>query len=448
MDIDSDDLGVGGSPQEREPTLLLVDDEKNILSSLRRVFRSEGYEILMAQSGVEALERLKEYDVDLVISDMRMPEMDGAELLATVTRDWPHTVRILLTGYADLNSTIDAINKGHIYSYFSKPWDDNEIRLTVRRALEAKRSEAERRRLQRLTQKQNEKLQELNDTLEQKVQSRTEELNQTNMFLELAYKQLKESYYDAIPIFANFVQLREGEARGHSKRVGELARDVAEELDVEEEEAKHIYFAGLLHDIGKLALTDELIETPWHRMTPEQKKVMRRHPTIGASVLMGLEPLQRTALFIRQHHESLDGTGYPDGLRDGEIELGSRIVMACNEYDDLRRGELLGDDLSMADAMEYMRSFAGKRYDTTVLEALLNVLKRRESGTDEVHEHRLGAMALQPGMRLSRDLISPDGVLVLSHNHVLNEALIEKIQLFERDSQTSLVLHVHADSAK
>lgn len=437
----------GQEPEQVPPQtrVLFVDDEKNILSSLRRVFRSEGYELLTAMSGNEALEILKEKPVDLVISDMRMPEMDGSEFLACVADKWPETVRMLLTGYADLTSTIDAINKGRIYGYFSKPWEDNEIRLSVKRALETKNLEEQKHRLQKLTEEQNKKLQEWNETLEQRVKARTEELDQANMFLELAYQQLKESYYDAIPIFANLVQLREGKAKGHSKRVADLARDVAERMQMDEDDVRHVHFAGLLHNIGKLAMPDELLRIPHDRLEARQRKIVERHPNIGASILMGLEPLHKTALFIRQHHENVDGKGYPAGLLDGEIALGARILMACNEYDGLRHGMQLGDDMGMADAMDYMHRRAGKRYDEQVLNALFAVLKERQSSQDNVREHRLEPASLQSGMRLSRDLLSAEGVLLLSRNHILDEGLIDKIVAFNHDSGTHVIVHVYAE---
>lgn len=109
----------------KQPTLLLVDDEQNILSSLRRLFRPLGYDILMAKNGREGLEVMENEVVDLVISDMRMPEMDGAEFLEQVAVRWPDTMRILLTGHADLSSAVSAINRGKIYKYINKPWEDS-----------------------------------------------------------------------------------------------------------------------------------------------------------------------------------------------------------------------------------------------------------------------------------------------------------------------------------
>ncbi len=115
-------------------TLLFVDDEANILASLKRLFRPFGYHIFTAESAAQGLEILAQETIDLVVSDMRMPEMNGAQFLEKVRQKWPETMRILLTGYAEICATIDAINKGQIYRYISKPWEDNDIILLVERA--------------------------------------------------------------------------------------------------------------------------------------------------------------------------------------------------------------------------------------------------------------------------------------------------------------------------
>jgi len=146
-------------------TILCVDDEQNILSALRRLFRPAGYIILLADSALKGLQILEQNPVDLVISDMRMPEMDGARFLAEVKCRWPDTVRILLTGYADMESTVAAINEGGIYRYIAKPWEDNDLRMTVQRALDHKDAEIKRRQLLDLTHRQNEELKALNASL-------------------------------------------------------------------------------------------------------------------------------------------------------------------------------------------------------------------------------------------------------------------------------------------
>lgn len=435
----------GAAAMTENVCVLLVDDEANILSALRRLFRPQGYTIHTAESGAAGLAILERESVDLVISDMRMPQMDGAEFLARVAERWPGVIRILLTGYADLSSTVDAINRGHIYGYFSKPWEDNEIRLAVQHALEQKRLRQERDRLLELTRRQNDELKDLNATLEQKVTARTEELRQTNMFLELAYDQLQESYYAAIPIFASLVQLREGPGGGHGTRVAELARDIATHMGLDADDVRHVYFSGLLHDMGKLAWPDALLRTPYADLNAAQRKVVEKHPITGQAILMGMDPLQKTALFIRHHHEHYNGNGYPDRLYGEKIPLGARILAVANDYDGLRSGSLLGEELSPLDARAFLQERRDKRYDGAVIDACLTVLDARERGEGMVRELRLEPGALRPGMMLSRDLLSRDGVLLLTKGYRLTEALVRKINSFEQDDNAHVLIHVLAE---
>src|SRR5450830_265110 len=202
------------------PTLLCVDDEPNILSALKRLFRGKGWQVLSAEGGQTALALLETQNVDLVISDMRMPEMDGAQFLTQVRARWPDTVRLLLTGHSDINAIIEAINRGEIYRYITKPWDDNDIVLIVRQALERQVLELEKKRLEALTAHQNQELVTLNASLEAKVEARTTELRISNELLQVANERLKAS-------FVTSIEMRGGNLAGHSRRVGDLSRKIA-----------------------------------------------------------------------------------------------------------------------------------------------------------------------------------------------------------------------------
>ena len=150
--------------------ILCVDDEPNILAALARVFRPHGYDLTTATSGDEALACWARTGGRRHLR-MRMPGMDGAAVLEQVRARWPQTVRLLLTGHSDIDSTIGAINRGEIHRYIGKPWDENELLLIVRQALEHKSLEHHKRRLETLARKQNGELKALNATLEQKVAS-------------------------------------------------------------------------------------------------------------------------------------------------------------------------------------------------------------------------------------------------------------------------------------
>ena len=417
------------------PTILCVDDEANILSSLRRLFRPAGYRVLVAESGAAGLEMLEAEQgaVDLVISDMRMPAMDGAHFLAEVRQRWPGILRILLTGYADIESTIAAINEGQIYRYISKPWNDGEVLLTVREALERQALLHEKARLEALTARQNEELKVLNAGLEEKVRERTEELR-------LAHERLKRSFFTSIQVFANLIELRGGSMAGHSRRVADLARKIAAGLGLDGRQCNDVFLAGLLHDIGKIGLPDALLAKPPAKMSGEELGVWRKHPAKGEQALMALEELRGAAHLIRSHHERFDGQGYPDGLAGMAIPQGARILALANEYDGHLQGTLTGKRLNEDDAKQAIVQGRGKRYDPAVVDAFLSIVGAPpEPPADEI---AVTPADLKPGMFLARDLISPEGVLLLATDYMLDEKLIRQIRDYERSEGGRLILYV------
>ena len=161
---------------EAKHALLLVDDEENILNSLRRLFRREPFEVLTAASGMEGLDLLRAHSVSVIVSDQRMPEMVGAEFLRRSIEVAPRAVRIMLTGYADVEATVQAINKGQIYRYVTKPWNDGEMKMVVRAAAQRFDLLESNRLLTAELKETNAQLETLNSELEQRVEARTREL--------------------------------------------------------------------------------------------------------------------------------------------------------------------------------------------------------------------------------------------------------------------------------
>lgn len=167
-----------------EMSILLVDDEPHILHALKRVLRREGYRLLTATGGAEALEILAREPVSLVIADQRMPNMTGIELFRKMKTQYPDVMRILLSGYTEVTTIMEAVNTGEIYRFIPKPWDDHELKLTIRQALEHYTLRHENERLTEELKKQNLRLQELNQKLEQLVQERTAVLELAQEILE------------------------------------------------------------------------------------------------------------------------------------------------------------------------------------------------------------------------------------------------------------------------
>ena len=185
---------------EHKHTVLLVDDEEKILHSLKRLLRKEGYRLFTASSGAEGLKVLEENDVHLVISDQRMPQMSGTEFFAAVKERYPDSIRIILTGYTDVDSITESINKGHIYKFFLKPWNDQSLKLEIKQALDQYDLIQANKRLHEKVMEQNEELKKINDDLEKMVQERTKELEIQNQALELSRAILEDLTFPIIGV--------------------------------------------------------------------------------------------------------------------------------------------------------------------------------------------------------------------------------------------------------
>lgn len=408
------------------PAVLCVDDEPNILSALKRALRTGGWRVLTAASGAEALQMLATAPVDLVISDMRMPEMDGAALLEQVHARWPDTSRILLTGHADTSAAVAAINRGRIFRYLTKPWDDGELHSTVRQGLQIQELERERRRLEALTARQNAELREANETLEQRVQERT--------------AALKRSYLTGIKVFSGLIEMRGGRLAGHGRRVADLARKLAQAMGCPDDDVQQVFVAGLLHDIGLIGLPDALLVKPVAKYSAEEAAQFQRHAELGEQALMPLEEMQPVAALIRAHHERFDGQGFPDARSRPSIALGARILAVVDAFDELQNGHLVELPMTAQDARTVIRHGRGTQFDPEVVDVFLHITEpERPRPNPEV---QLGAQLLEPAMVLARDLVSPTGVLMLAAGHVLSASLIQRIREFDQRVGGKLVVHV------
>ncbi|BBA44260.1 MULTISPECIES: HD domain-containing phosphohydrolase [Burkholderia] len=428
------------------PSILLVDDEPSVLSALRRVFRPAGYEILTAESGEAALEVLASTEVDLIVSDMRMPGMSGAEFLARARSLYPDTMRILLTGYAEIASVVQAVNDGGVYRYLNKPWDDHDLLLTLEQALEQRRLRREAARLAALTEAQNEALRRFNTELETQVRARTEELGQTVMFLEAAQRDLKSSFTAMVQVCASMIEIRCGSASGHAMRVGEIARRLALNSGMSELHAQDVYFAGLLHGIGKLSLPDELLRKPLTKMTAEEHGLYLQHPLRAQMVLTPVAQLHKVASIVLHQYERFNGRGTPDGLAGDAIPLGSRILAIARDFEGLRNGDI-GAPHSVEQALDALRSQAGVRYDPRIVDGLNELMRDPASLGIAASVAEVKSAQLREGMQLADDLRTHRGVLLMTKGSVMSAHQIELVRRFETREGTSFDILVLAGQA-
>ena len=425
----------------KKPLLLFVDDEKPILDALTRFCRSRGWNTLKANCGADGLALLDEHKVDVIVSDMRMPQMSGAEFLTQAREKQPKATRILLTGYADINAVAEAVNAAKVYNYLHKPWEDNVLGELLENAIRAKRQEDERLRLQLLTRHQNKKLKELNDNLDLKVKERTIETEQAISLLSATHKQLEQNFQDSLEILAHIIEWREGKHSNHSRLVAKIAVSIGKQMELSTDDITDLNTAGLLHDIGMLSLPDEVRQKSVDELNDKELAQYKKHSVLGEAALANAPGLQSASRLIRWHHERVDGKGFPNGLSGDMLPIGARILAVVSDFHDLENGRLVKSIAGSEAALQYLQEQAGKRYDPQVVEVLLSMLKNQPQ-TKHQAVIKLTAPELQPEMALAEDLVSEAGLLLLSKGTELSEKTIAKLRQFEVDSDCKLEFHV------
>ena len=245
-------------------TILCVDDEQNILSALKRLLRKEGYRLLTASCGEDGLEIMRENSVHLVICDQRMPEMSGTEFLAQVKGKFPDVLRIILTGYTEVDAITDSINRGHIYKFFLKPWNDQNLKLEIKQALEQYDLIQVNKSLHEKVVEQNQELTKMNENLEDLVKERTIDLEIQNQALELSHAILEDL---PIPIIGISVERMvvlinsETQSLTNGGKGVELGKNLSDYFQADvEQKVGEVFESGLAQRIEGCALWENMYD--------------------------------------------------------------------------------------------------------------------------------------------------------------------------------------------
>ncbi|HEX6705171.1 MAG TPA: HD domain-containing phosphohydrolase [Albitalea sp.] len=409
-------------------SVLAVDDEPNIVSALRRTLRSRGFTVHTALGGAEGLQVLEAQPVDAIISDMRMPEMTGAQFLQAARRKMPEAVRILLTGYADITSTIEAVNHGEIFRYLSKPWDDDVLLSVLHDGLERKRLARERDQLLALTREQNAQLAAHAEQLEDKVRERTRELQQASDEVKAAHARISADFQGTVKVLSTILEQRPGLTDGCARRVAEHVKALGPRVGLRDAELQDTVYAALLEDLGKLTFPEQWLTTPLHALAARDRDAFMKHPLHGDGYMMSLASLRGAGGVLRSLYERWDGKGAPAQLEGEAIPLGSRVLRAASEYERLRSGSIETRRFSHEDARKWLRNGSGTRFDPRVSDAFVALLNE---DPDAVPTQSLSVSALKPGMVLAADLTAGIGVLLLSKDHLLDDNMIRRLDSFK-----------------
>lgn len=344
--------------QDDTDLVLVVDDDEAARRLLAKVLDRNGYRCITAGNLVEARERMNEEDFSLVLSDMDMPGGSGLDLMMSVAADHPEVATVLVSGLDDPKVANTALEMG-AYGYIIKPFQPNEIVVSVASALRRRKAEIENRQHRA--------------RLEQMVRDRTQEMIGYISRLEQAERDMKTLQRETIQRLSLAAEFRDDDTPRHVQRVSRYCALIAERLGEEPERCELLGTAGAMHDVGKIGIPDTILMKP-APLDDDEWEIVKRHCEIGHRLLSGTtsEVLNTAATIALTHHERVDGTGYPQGLKGEDIPLEGRIAAVADVFDALTSYRVYSKAISFNEAVGYLRDHKGTHFDPVVVDVFLS----------------------------------------------------------------------------
>ena len=405
--------------QEISISILVVDDEQEIIESFKRLFRKLPYAFFFADSGEQALQILADNDIDIVISDMRMPQMTGAELFSHITLHAPTIYKILVTGFADLSMTIDAINEGAINKYVQKPWKNEALLKVVQEGVQHVIEAREISSLQLHADKQNTLLKDLSDNLQLKIDIRTE---QVKTLLETAAKEQKSIYQ----LLYSVIEVHPVVDEHFAKAACQLAGFLSQKLALPEEQIRHVKLATLLCEIGAIGLETELLKIPVQQLTADQKSRFQDQLEKAKTLLLDFENLSiERELILRQYNCQDDEKNKPGVSSDISLS----ILCCARDLCRYVNGRMSGTPMDISDAI----AMTAKRQGIDIHPDVIDALTTHGQEISELFSKAelpclISVHDAEPGMILSSSIYTKQQHLLLKKGIVLTPELIAKLQ--------------------
>jgi len=360
------------------PAILIADDEHFVLESLKELLSDRDYEIHTANGGREAIDHLNKRGFDLVLLDISMPDIDGFKVMDHMKRQNLDTLVIIMTGNATMESAVEALRRGAYY-YIIKPFQQEELSKTIANALDQRRLEEQKKRAE-------EALKKAHSELEKRIEERTEELLSTNLKLrreiedrkiteeklEHSMQDLRKAMKGTIKAMALAVETRDLYTAGHQQRVTDLACAIAEEMELSGEYVDSIRMAGMIHDLGKIAIPVAILSKPG-KISEHELGIIKSHTQVGYDILKDIQFPWPIAQIVLQHHERMDGSGNPNGISGNDILMEAKILAVADVVEAMASHRPYRPGLGIDKALDEIKKNRGLLYDSEVVDACLKV---------------------------------------------------------------------------
>jgi putative two-component system response regulator len=324
--------------------LLVVDDEEFIRTIIRERLEIEGFSVDEAHNGRQALAKLGTREYSILLTDIRMPEMDGIALLEEATKRFPGTSRIVMTAYAELETAVAALKNG-AFDYILKPFSFDVLFVTIRNALRKHALECQ--------------LQEYQSSLENKVREQTEVIN--------------SMYIRSIKALIKALEAKDFYTRGHSQRVTMISLAIGREMNLSSTHIEDLRRTAILHDLGKIGVREAVLNKP-AKLSQEEFGEVEQHPEVGTQILSPIPLFRRLLPGILHHHERIDGSGYPGGLAGTNIPLDARIMAVADAYDAMTSDRAYRAALPAEKAKEEIRRCSGTQFDPEIVSVFFSIV--------------------------------------------------------------------------
>lgn len=344
--------------------IICVDDDLALLENLwQQIQDLHGgtHAVVMAKSAEEALGII--YDlhhqgktVQMVISDLMMPGMTGDRFLEIVNARFPQVIKILLTGYTGLDSALYTINNANLDKYISKPWQIEDLQLTISSLL-------------RQFQLRQDNLRLLND-----LQLRNLELNSTLRDLKRATEQIEVNYVETLQSLAAALEAKDAYTAGHSERVARWGMMIARRIGLSEAEVEEIHTVAMLHDIGKIGMPEHILNKPGS-LTRAELELVKTHPVTGAQILQPIKSFHHCIPIVRHHHEWFNGKGYPDMVGGHDLPLSVWIAATADAFDAMTSNRPYRKMQTIEFAFDQLSQGIGSQFNPECVKALIDLLK-------------------------------------------------------------------------
>ena len=393
-------------------SILVVDDEKREAEMMAFFLRGKGFIVYTANSGIAALAQAEQCRPEAVVMDIKMPGMDGIECLPQMKGRYPATEVIMATAVGDIETAIDCMKAG-AFGYLMKPIDLQALYTEIAKALEHRALIL--------------KVSDYQKNLELKVEERTREVVALN-------QRLKGNFLTSIRMLISLLETYDPYIGAHLRRVAQLGGEISRGMKMPPKDVAAVELAGLLHDIGTVALPARLRTASFAELTPEEIMVVRQHPAFAQNIMESAEELALPAQIVRGHLEHVDGGGFPDGLKGEQIPLGSRVLAVANAYDELVNRRRFTNELIVADAdkivfaISQIEKLGGINYDLAVVGVLREAVERLR--LKALNAAVIGLDNLAPGMVLAEDVKTAEGLLLLARGHQITSMQISQMRRF------------------